>query len=319
MGKKIVIMFTAMLNLVYVAQAGNSKDLLCAESISLPEWQQLQSDVNDPKGRNILKFQHSSNPNWGYTSPQTDVFYVVVPKESPAAGLPMRVILHSAGYSAKTALDVVHANPLFSHYQVDSGYYGIYLDCKGHSDVDWWWGWYNIKDDPNKENKYKNALCLTEKRMTDTIMWAIEYFKIDANRVYISGASMGESGTLGFGLRRGDLFAAVPAGIDHAMWRNNNFIGQPFNDPPYLVNFSSPIDSWSQGQNILVPAIQKAKFPLILAFGPFGHTENITSANAVAVEFKWLSIRKDQSYPVFTNATTDQVYGGYNSTDTSSG
>ena len=217
-----------------VIGSGDPKALQCIflndSSFSLPALQKLPSDVTDSQGRTILKFQHASNPSWGYALPQTDVFYVVAPNETPSAGLPMRVILHSAGHTAKTALLDGLANPKYLQYQTDSGYYGIYLDCAGNSAVDWWWGWYNIKDDPDKETKYKAALCPTEKRITDTILWAIEHFKIDVNRIYLSGISMGGSGSLGFGLRRGDLFAAVsvavPAGIDHAMWRNNNFISE---------------------------------------------------------------------------------------------
>jgi hypothetical protein len=302
-----------------LVHAGNSQD---PQRAVLPALQQLPSDVNDPQGRTILKFQHSSNTVWGYASPQTDIFYVVVPKEAPSAGLPMRVILHSAGHSAKTALQDAVA-PYNVQYKTDPGFYGIYLDCKGNSATDWWWGWYSIKDDPAKETKYRNDLCPTEKRMTDTIMWAINHFQIDPNRVYLSGISMGGSGSLGFGIRRGDLFAAisvaVPAGVDHAMWRNNNFISQPSIDPPYVVDFSSPIDSWSQGQEILIPAMQKTKCPLVFAFGPFGHTADVTPANTAAVEFPWLSIRKDRSYPVFTNATTDQVFSGYDPNNKTSG
>ncbi len=289
----------------------------------LPGLQQIASDVNDPQGRTILKFQHSTNPNWGYASTQTDVFYVVVPKEKQSAGLPMKVIFHSAGHSAKTCLETAGANPNYLQSNTEPGFYGLYLDCKGHSDVDWWWGWYKIKDDPNKEAKYKNNLCPTEKRMTDTIMWAIEKYKIDINRIYLCGVSMGGSGSLGFGLRRGDLFAAisvaVPAGADHAMWRNNNFVDEPKFDPPYLINFSSPVDAWCKGQEVLIPAMLNAKFPLVLAFGPFGHTDNVSSANPVVVGFPWLSIRKDQSYPVFTNATTDQTFPGYDVNNLSSG
>ena len=58
---------------------------------------------------------------------------------------------------------------------------------------------------------------------------------------------------------------------------------------------------------------------MVFAFGPFDHTSNITSANTAAVEFPWLSIRKDQSYPVFTNATTDQAFIGYDPENASSG
>jgi predicted esterase len=298
-------------------------NLVQANTDYLPQLKQIASDVNDPQGRTVLKFQHSSNPNWGYALPQTDIFYIVVPKETTSARPPMRVIFHSAGHSAKSVLQTAFANPDYLQYQTNPGFYGIYLDCKGNSSVDWWWGWYHVKDDPNKEAKYKNNLCPTEKRMTDTIMWAIEHFKIDTNRVYLSGVSMGGSGSLGFGLIRGDLFAAisvaVPAGVDHAMWRNNNFDSQPAIDPPYLIDFSSQIDFWSKGQEVIVPKMQNAKFPLIFVYGPFGHTENVTSANIAALEFPWLSIRKDQSYPVFTNATTDQTFPEYDVNNMTSG
>ena len=43
--------------------------------------------------------------------------------------------------------------------------------------------------------------------------------RINENRVYLCGISMGGSGTLGIGMRHGDTFAAVkanvPAGIEH--------------------------------------------------------------------------------------------------------
>ena len=122
----------------------------CNDAVSLPSLQQIISDVNDPHGRTILKFQHSSSSNWGYASAQTDIFYVVVPN-APSAGRPMRVILHSAGHSATAVLRYAFANPQYAQYQADPGFYGLYLDCRGNSKVDWWWGWHSIKDDPAKE------------------------------------------------------------------------------------------------------------------------------------------------------------------------
>ena len=93
------------------------------------------------------------------------------------------------------------------------------------------------------------------------------------------------------------------------MWQSNNFVYLPLIAPPYVVDFSSPVDHWSKGQEILINSMQKAKCPLVFAFGPFGHTADISSANIAAVEFPWLNINKDQSYPVFTHAvSTDQVF-----------
>ena len=50
-----------------------------------------------------------------------------------------------------------------------------------------------------------------EKRVIDSVRWAIKRFRIDPERVYLSGNSMGGSGTLGIGMRHGDIFAAIKA------------------------------------------------------------------------------------------------------------
>ena len=58
-----------------------------------------------------------------------------------------------------------------------------------------------------------------EKRVISTVKWVIQKYGIDPDRVYLSGNSMGGNGTLGIGMRHGDVFAAikanVPAGIEH--------------------------------------------------------------------------------------------------------
>ena len=51
------------------------------------------------------------------------------------------------------------------------------------------------------------------KRVLDTVEWAVRKFKIDRNRIYLCGNSMGGQGALAIGLRHGEVFAAVNANV----------------------------------------------------------------------------------------------------------
>ena len=62
----------------------------------------------------------------------------------------------------------------------------------------WWWS----------AEKYKTPeLSPTERRVIDTVKWVVRQYGLDENRVYLCGNSMGGSGTLGIGMRHGDVFA----------------------------------------------------------------------------------------------------------------
>jgi len=142
-------------------------------------------------------------------------------------------------------------------------------------------------------------------------------YSIDTNRVYLSGNSMGGSGTLGIGMPHGDLFAAikanVPAGIEHVSERMYFPPGVlPDNarlpDPPVVIDYSAQNDGWSRGHDAFVKAMNERKYPLFLYWGPFGHAnshENILKVNDLINSFDWLGVKKDECYPVFTRASTN--------------
>jgi hypothetical protein len=169
----------------------------------------------------------------------------------------------------------------------------------------------------------------------DTIDWVATRYQIDRNRIYLSGVSMGGNGALGIGMPHGDIFAAmrvtVPAGTGFAAYRFGGFAPSPavdassaereawirrasgtgLPDPPVVVDFSSPLDSWSMTQPALLQAAQAGHLPLVVAWGPFGHTgfsSKIAESPlcAIALEFPWLEIRRNEAYPVFTRASSDQ-------------
>jgi hypothetical protein len=87
--------------------------------------------------------------------------------------------------------------------------------------------------------------------------------------------------------------------------------GSNLPDPPVVVDFSSQIDSWSRTQPALLQAAQVQRLPLVLSWGRFGHTifgSHIAQYPLcqIALAYPWLQIRKNQAYPVFTHASSNQ-------------
>ena len=104
-------------------------------------------------------------------------------------------------------------------YRAPDDHYALYVDCRKNKG-DWWGGGIHLKDAGLTAKNSGGDPMPVEKRVMDTVRWTITKYGIDPNRVYLCGNSMGGSGTLGIGLRNGDVFAAikanVPAGIEHA-------------------------------------------------------------------------------------------------------
>lgn len=256
--------------------------------------------------RKLETFKHGTQPEWGYAESQRDTFLVLHPKEAKP-NAPLYVVLHSAGHDVHSCLacttkvgnhDIYHAPPEF---------FALYLDCKANKG-DWWWG----------SDKYKTSdVSPTDRRVINTVKWVSKQYGIDENRVYLCGNSMGGSGTLGIGMRHGDVFAAikanVPAKVDHVSRR----IYLPplevpadvkLPDPPIVVDYSAPNDNWAQGHDSFAKAMNERKYPFFLYWGPFGHAnnhENIMRVNDLINSFDWLNVKKNEAYPVFTNASTN--------------
>ncbi|MCF7957321.1 MAG: hypothetical protein K9M57_02600 [Phycisphaerae bacterium] len=206
----------------------------------------------------------------------------------------------TAGLAAKEGL---------MHFYGGDDFTLLYLDCRNNRKNDWWWGYHNIK---RSGETYKDCLTPTEKRVLSTIEWVVQKYDINRNRIYLSGVSMGGSGSLGTGLCRGDIFASmnvmVPAGVEHMFHRMKN---TPHPEPAPVVNFSSHIDGWAKGQEDFLAYMDENKYLTIYAWGPFGHTADARKSESVVIEFPWLDIVKNEAYPVFAGATTDQKYPGF--------
>ena len=271
-----------------------------------PGWPPVEPKASEFSGRKLETFRHGSVKEWGYAEPQRDTFLVLHPTKA-RANAPLYVVLHSAGHDVHSCLACTSKVGNHDIYHAPKDFFALYVDCRANKG-DWWWG----------INKYPGSeVCPTEKRVVDTVKWVVKQYGIDENRVYLCGNSMGGSGTLGIGMRHGDVFAAikanVPAEVKHVSSRMY-FPPQKFPanvtlpDPPIVVDYSAPNDGWSRGHDAFVAAMHERKYPLILYWGPFGHANdhaNIKKVNDLIDSFDWLGVKKNESYPVFANASTD--------------
>ena len=283
--------------------------ILTAQEKSFGKPEMKLVSTSEQQGKTILRYEHESVPEWGYANPQSDYFFVLPPEGQPK-GSPLQVVLHSAGHSGEAVLKQSFQKPDWFHNVGLPDQYVLYLDCRKNQGQDWWWG---VGKNNVKSGKYKDEYTPAEKRFLTTIEWVIEKYQIDRNRVYLGGVSMGGSGSLGIGMSRGDIFAAVnvkvPAGTDHFTAR---IVDKNVPDPPVMINFSSFKDGWSKDQHVLVEECAKKRYHMIFAFGPHGHNGATAGYPMAARAFPWREIRKDEAYAVFTNASTDNEWPGFN-------
>lgn len=294
--------------------------------------------------RDAWEYPASASGEWGYPAPletglkeqNHNSFYVVLPKV-PREHAPLCVVLHSANRTAYDYLgfqcfgmkaDAI-GSPGDSVTNSPDDFYALFLNSTNGE----WWGSSQINDIPNDE-KHVNLRSPAERRVLDTIEWVVTHYKVDRNRIYLTGASMGGCGTLGIGMSNGDVFASilacVPAGTGYASRRMGGFAPAPawdasqaereawmkraagvgLPDPPVVLDFSSEADTWSCTQPALLTAAQAGRLPLVLCWGMFGHVSSATYMSktpicAATLAYPWLEIHKNEAYPVFTHASCD--------------
>jgi predicted esterase len=271
-----------------------------------PAWPPIKEKESVFTERKLETFKHGARPEWGYFAPQQDTFLVLHPKEARQHA-PLYVVLHSAGHDVNSCLACTTTVGNHDIYHSPPDFFALYLDCRANKG-DWWWG----------SEKYKGPdVSPTEKRVIDTVKWVARQYDIDENRVYLCGNSMGGSGTLGIGMRHGDVFAAikanVPAKVEHV---SNRMYLPPLTvpadvtlvDPPIVIDYSAPNDGWSKGHDAFAAAMNARKYAFFFYWGPFGHANNhekIMKVNDLINSFDWLNVKKNEAYPVFTSASTN--------------
>ena len=271
-------------------------------------WTPRLAGQSELAGRRMETFTHGVKAEWGYAGPQTDTFIVLHPAE-PQAKVPLYVVLHSAGHDVRSCVACTKQVGNHDIYRSPPGFLALYLDCRANKG-DWWWG---------SESHKGPEVGPTERRVVDTVLWTIAHYDVDPDRVYLCGNSMGGSGALGIGMRRGDLFAAikanVPAKVEHVSSRMYfppasvpDSVHLP--DPPVVVDYSAQNDTWSKGHESFARAMDERRYALYLYWGPFGHANNseaIKKVNDLIDSFDWLQVRRDRAYPAFTAASTNDA------------
>ena len=265
-------------------------------------------------GRKLEWFNHKTCSSWGYKNTQTDTFSVLHPKnEIPGEDYPLYVVFHSAGHSIYSTMPCILNEGDHDIYHVPDDMYGLFVDCYINRETDWWWGGLNPSEEPDAD-RLGMELQPVENRVLATVEYVKDKYPINKNRVYAAGNSMGGSGALGIALNHGDVFAAVianvPAGVGHAVERCNLMSDNVCNlpDPPVAVDYSAQNDGWSAEHEKLYEGMKKRKYSLIGYWGPFGHENNykkILDVNDLVLCFNPLSLKLNEAYPVFTQASTD--------------
>ena len=272
------------------------------------EWNELPREV---RGRKVDLWWQRGDPARGESKDARNLVIVQHPVPGRERdGAPLYVVLHSAGHDALAALECTRKVHNHDIYAAPDDFYALYLDCRAYSQADWWWG-------AKAKTGFEETPC--EKRVIATVRETVARYRIDPDRVYLCGNSMGGSGTLGIGLRHGDVFAAVKANVPAIRANDHPFkalglppyalpAGAQLPDPPPLVDYSAPDDGWSDNHERLIPAMRERKYAWFLYWGAFGHADNdpvMLAKNDIIHSFDWLAVRRDEPYPVFTDASSD--------------
>ncbi|MCQ2390575.1 MAG: DUF6067 family protein [Kiritimatiellae bacterium] len=250
----------------------------------------------------------------GYLEPVTEMHLVQHPKPNfDKPGRPLYVVLHSSGHNAVNALRCTASPDNHDIYLAPDDFFALYLDCKTAPD-DWWYG-------INKKPGFEISAC--ERRMLKTIEEVVVKYGIDRERIYLCGNSMGGSGCLGFGIRNGDIFAAVkgnvPALVQHACdrmgWDMKADADVPgvdwasLPDPPLIIDHTAPNDMrWSEGREHMFRMMTARRYPYIAYWADHKHCNKnsiITAANDLYLTFDWTSLRKSDLLPAFTDASSN--------------
>jgi predicted esterase len=316
-----------MKKLIFLMIAATAVSLFAEENTWTPTLDPTKSKGLIGSIRKLEVYRHGIKKEWEYKVPQQDTFIVIHPKTN-RENAPLYVVLHSAGHDVFSCVKCTKQVGNHDIYHSPDNFYALYVDCRANKG-DWWWGGMHARDARlTKKNSGLNPMPV-ELRVIDTVQWVIDKYKIDSERVYLSGNSMGGSGTLGIGLRNGHIFAAikanVPAGIEHASERmgfsHKSWLNYP--DPPITIDYSAQNDGWSFGHERLVKVMNDRKYPLYFYWGPFGHANNharIIGVNDLINSFDWLSVRKNEAYVAFTNAScNDELPWPDNKSDKNSG
>ena len=283
-------------------------------------------------GREVLWYEHAMDPAWGCEKPERRKhFAVLLPKGGAKEGSPLILELHSHGYNAVKLVKTLDVPGDHDIWKAPDEFFQLVPDCSPRppqDSPDFWWCCANHYETPSPADLARTGLDLSacEKRVLDTLEWTIRTYGIDRDRVYVCGNSMGGQGAMGIGLNHGDIFAAIKANVPAGVWFASTRMGMTdaegrdvpledipfgrFPDPPVCIDYSSPADDWSKDHEVLFRNMARCRYPFIAYWGNFRHANDdrrILHCNDIVHSFDWLSVRRNEAYAVFTNASCDDT------------
>ena len=247
---------------------------------------------------------------------ETHNMLVVHPKSAPAKPAPLFVALHGHGAS-------IVGNYRWESMPIDpdgkcdicwipEDFYGLILEVR---DIEDFWGIPKScvvpKDKEGGLTPVPEEVSETERRVLEQVEWAASNLDVDRNRIYLGGASMGGSGSMGIGLPNGDVFAAVKANVSACPYHVLARLGlggelRQVPDPPPLVEYSAQDDRWSRDKNLLYEGMDAARYAIFAYWGPFGHTgrnSKVLPKNDLVGSFNVFDVRLDEPYVAFSSAS----------------
>ncbi len=254
---------------------------------------------------------------------ETHNMVVVHPKSTaPEGGAPLFVVLHGHGMNLVSEarwealpIDDVHKCDIC---WVPENFYGLLLEVKVIEDF---WGIPKScvvpKEKGGERETVPTDVSETERRVMEQVEWAASNLPVNRNRIYLGGASMGGSGTLGLGLCNGDVFAAIKACVSaspYHCFRRMGFDGgtpirQPMPDPPPLVEFSAQNDRWSKDKDRLYAGMETNRYAVYGYWGPWNHSGRnsvVGRKNDLVGSFDIFDLDLNSPYVAFTHASTDE-------------
>ncbi len=208
---------------------------------------------------------------------------------------------------------------------------------------DWWYGYNsNLGGDLTKGVNVN----YTERRLIYSMDFVKRMWKIDENRIYLRGSSMGGTGSVAFGLRHPEIFAAIFANVpqvnpamDNIGWSQQNiekycgtreqaiktnegtnvwdrmnmtkYVTDNHGDFPFLRTINARDDQvlkWPQIPGFL-KAMNDNRHGFISGWGLGMHNISSSQVPVVVKDFDIFKMRKDVSFPAFSNSTLNDNPG----------
>lgn len=247
---------------------------------------------------------------------------------------PLMLLIHSAGGPETLPVSIGDNFIVIAPNNSTSGFPHIY---------DWWYGYNSRIFDGNLKDGVN--VNYTENRLLYLLDWCKSKFRIDKNRIYLGGVSMGGTGSVSFGLRHPEIFAAVYANVPdtntgngtsifeswfEGMWGKRSdavktnegisvwdrlnmtqYVRSHMEDLPFIKTISARDDvamPWQQIPEFL-RALNDTRHGFISGWGKGGHNLPFEDRPMTVRRFDIYKLAKNISYPAFSNSSINDDPG----------